>query len=262
MKSNAKVAKLAGVVRDDDHPLPKYLRLSTMPSPIAWSPSSPSKSMFKKRSSSSLPGMTSAASYLAAVSQADARARAHTSTTPTVTPALSLSSSATTSSEDTVLEELEADNADGLTLPPVPPTSEQVFTTVHSEFGHCANESFRYTSAHPAGVTIGLPEEQEPPYYVLLSTYLSYIILICLGHLRDFFGKRFLPGFYHHLMPHDVSVQSLFLMGSGPPVYSVAIAGFYPLLSCYLYFQTIKLLDAETFVSDPVFLFFIRVMLP
>lgn len=159
--------------------------------------------MFKKRSSSSLSGMTSAASYLAAVSQADARARAHTSTTPTVTPALSLSSSVTTSSEDTVLEEFEADNADGLTLPPVPPTSEQVFTTVHSEFGHCANESFRYTSAHPAGVKIGLPEEQEPPYYVLLSTYLSYIILICLGHLRDFFGKRFLPGFYHHLMPHD-----------------------------------------------------------
>ena len=93
MKSKAKVAKLAGVVRDDDHPLPKHLRLSTMPSPIAWSPSSPSKSMFKKRSSSSLSGMTSAASYLAAVSQADARARAHTSTTPTVTPALSLSSS-------------------------------------------------------------------------------------------------------------------------------------------------------------------------
>ncbi|THH12860.1 hypothetical protein EW146_g7298 [Bondarzewia mesenterica] len=109
--------------------------------------------MFKKQSSSSLSGMTTAASYLAAVSQADARARAHNAT-PTSTPALSLSSSVTTSSQDTVLDEDDVDNSDGLVLPPIPPTSEQVFSTVHTEFGHCANESYRYTSAHRMGTKI------------------------------------------------------------------------------------------------------------
>ncbi|KAI0050304.1 serine palmitoyltransferase 2 [Auriscalpium vulgare] len=170
-----------------------------MPSPIALNPISPTKSMFKKRSSTP---MASATSYLSAVSQADARARAHGAATPTATPALSLSSSVTSSSEDTVLDEYD-NNSDGLTLPLVAPTSEQVFTTVHSEFGHCANESFRYTSSHRLGAPAQETEEPEPPYYIVLTTYLSYILLICIGHVRDFVGKRFHPSFYYHLMPHD-----------------------------------------------------------
>lgn len=164
--------------------------------------------MFKKRSSSSLPP-TSAASYLAAVSQADARARAQNAS-PTSTPALSLSSSFTGSSEDTVLKEYELDDDNGpLSLPPVPPNSEQVFSTVHSEFGHCANEEYRYTSKHN-GKDIGLPVENEPPYYIVLTTYCGYLILICLGHLRDFFGKRFYPSQYTHLLPRNVSTVHFF----------------------------------------------------
>ncbi|RIA87038.1 pyridoxal phosphate-dependent transferase [Glomus cerebriforme] len=42
-------------------------------------------------------------------------------------------------------------------------------------------------------------KEEEPPYYFLFTTYLSYLILICFGHLRDFFGKRFLSKNYKHL---------------------------------------------------------------
>ncbi|TFY77947.1 hypothetical protein EWM64_g6065 [Hericium alpestre] len=145
--------------------------------------------------------MASAASYLSAVSQADARARAH-GTTPTSTPALSLSSSITSSSEDTVLDESE-DYADGLSFPRNPPTSEQVFDTLHSEFGHCANDNYRYTSMHPQGAEIKPWEEKEPPYYILITTYLSYIFLICLGHMRDFLGKRFRSQFYRHLLPYD-----------------------------------------------------------
>jgi hypothetical protein len=33
----------------------------------------------------------------------------------------------------------------------------------------------------------------------------SYLILISIGHLRDFFGKKFYPVYYRDLMPHDVS---------------------------------------------------------
>ena len=160
--------------------------------------------MFKKRSDSQLAALASAKSYLSAVHEADARRRSHGGT-PTATPALSLSSSSTGSSEDSVLAETVDDNADGLALPAVPPTSEQVFHTSHLEFGHSANEQHRYTSKHVPGASLQF-EENEPPYWVLLTTYISYLFLIVLGHVRDFFGKRLYPAFYKHLQPSDVSL--------------------------------------------------------
>lgn len=190
---------------------------SPLPSPMALSKASQSSSIFKKRSTNPvLPA--SAASYLSALSQADASARARTGSSGASTistPALSLSSSVTSSSEDTVLHEAERmgeiSNADGLLLPLRPPTSEQVFTTVHTEFGHCANEAYRTTSQHKLGMPLEPHVEQDPPYYILLSTYISYLILIVLGHVRDFIGKRLSPASYHHLIPRDVSVFVLFL---------------------------------------------------
>jgi len=159
----------------------------------------PSSSIFNKRSA-----IPSAAGYLQALSQADSRARAAAPRSTTSTPALSLSSSVTDSSEDTVLND-NFDNMDGLALPTRPPTSEQVFSTVHTEFGHCADERFRYTSKHSPSDDIPAHVEHDPPYYILLSTYISYLILIVLGHIRDFVGKRFNASAYYHLVPKDVS---------------------------------------------------------
>lgn len=101
------------------------------------------------------------------------------------------------------------DNADGLGFPLHPPTSEQTFSTVHTEFGHCANEAYRHTSAHPRGTPVKGHVELDPPYYVLLSTYVSYMLLIVIGHIRDFFGKRSKSAEYRHLMPHNVSFPSI-----------------------------------------------------
>ncbi|KAJ7805777.1 pyridoxal phosphate-dependent transferase [Mycena olivaceomarginata] len=172
---------------------------SPLPSPMALSKMSPTSSIFKKRSSTALAPKT-AASYLSALSEADAR-RLKRSATPTATPALSLSSSVTSESEDAALHEYE-DLKAGLEYPQRPPTSEQVFNTVHSEFGHCANEEFRFVSEHVPGTSLQhVP--QEPPYYIVISTYISYLILICLGHIRDFLGRRFHPKAYQHLMPRD-----------------------------------------------------------
>ncbi|KAE9406852.1 serine palmitoyltransferase 2 [Gymnopus androsaceus JB14] len=155
--------------------------------------SSPTSSIFKssKRSSSTPP--TSAASYLSALSQADASLRARRSTTspsPTAasTPALSFSSLLTSTTE--VGEE---DNSDGLA----------VYTTVHTEFGHCYNENYRHVSKHTPGAPVIQDIDQDPPYYILFSTYISYLILIVLGHMRDFLGKRFYPDSYKHIMPRD-----------------------------------------------------------
>jgi serine palmitoyltransferase len=171
---------------------------------MALTRSSPTPSMFKKKSNPSL--MASASSYLAAVSQADARARV--TRPPTSTPALSLSSSITSSSEDTVLDESEDDFVAGLTHPRRPPTSEQVFTTVHTEFGHCANEGYRYKSQHIHGTPVKSHDEQDPPYYILFSTYISYLLLICIGHLRDFVGKMLNRSAYTHLMANNVRRSS------------------------------------------------------
>lgn len=59
-----------------------------------------------------------------------------------------------------------------------------------SQFGPLSSQSHLYTSKSH-GEPLEAPIEDEPPYYYLLTTYISYLILILLGHIRDFFGKRF-----------------------------------------------------------------------
>ncbi|RUS25379.1 pyridoxal phosphate-dependent transferase [Jimgerdemannia flammicorona] len=41
--------------------------------------------------------------------------------------------------------------------------------------------------------------EEEPPYFTLVTTYLSYFVLILFGHMRDFFGKIFKAHQYRNL---------------------------------------------------------------
>lgn len=42
-------------------------------------------------------------------------------------------------------------------------------------------------------------DEQDAPLFVLVTTYLSYFILIVFGHLRDFIGKILYPSAFKHL---------------------------------------------------------------
>ncbi|KAG2031288.1 serine palmitoyltransferase 2 [Suillus americanus] len=172
-----------------------------MPSPIALNPPAPSPSILKKTGSSSkLPLMSTAMSYLSAVQQADTRARSHNNSSAASTLTRSSHSSVTASSEDTVFNEDDTNNC--LVNPLTPPTSE-VFATVHTEFGYCANEAYRCVSQHDYTKPFQEHIIEEPPYYVLLTTYISYLMVICFGHVRDFFGKRFAKSYFTHLMPHD-----------------------------------------------------------
>jgi 7-keto-8-aminopelargonate synthetase-like enzyme len=59
------------------------------------------------------------------------------------------------------------------------------------------------SEAPPLRKTFVHPEEANVPLFTLLTTYLSYAILIGIGHIRDFFGKRFRPKAYRHLMEYD-----------------------------------------------------------
>lgn len=74
----------------------------------------------------------------------------------------------------------------------------------HDEFGVCENELFRFTSKQAAGVTYNPKEEREAPLLTFLSVYISSLLMLCVGHLRDFLGKRLRPQNYRHLMPSNV----------------------------------------------------------
>jgi serine palmitoyltransferase len=59
-----------------------------------------------------------------------------------------------------------------------------------AQFGPLIDQSHRYVSMHH-GEPLAAPVNDEPPYYYVLTTYISYLLFIALGHVRDFFGKRF-----------------------------------------------------------------------
>ncbi|KAG7290767.1 hypothetical protein NEMBOFW57_000770 [Staphylotrichum longicolle] len=59
-----------------------------------------------------------------------------------------------------------------------------------AQFGPLLDSKHLYVSAHQ-GKPLEAPIEDEPPYYFVLTTYISYLLLIFFGHARDFFGKRF-----------------------------------------------------------------------
>ncbi|KAJ5578199.1 Pyridoxal phosphate-dependent transferase major region subdomain 2 [Penicillium hispanicum] len=85
-----------------------------------------------------------------------------------------------------------------------PPSPEEArrLAKQHAQFGPIGHPSHRYSSRHPGGV-FPEPVMDEPPYYYLLTTYISYLILIAFGHVRDFFGKRFREENYRHLKPRN-----------------------------------------------------------
>jgi serine palmitoyltransferase len=83
-----------------------------------------------------------------------------------------------------------------------PPSIEQQKrqARIDAQFGPLNSQSHRYVSKYMGG-ELAEPVMDEPPYYYLLTTYISYLVLIIFGHVRDFFGKRFKPQHYRHLKP-------------------------------------------------------------
>lgn len=81
-----------------------------------------------------------------------------------------------------------------------PPSAEEseLQAKKDAQFGPLISQSHRYISKHIGG-ELHDPVEDEPPLYYLITTYISYLVLIIFGHVRDFFGKRFRPERYRHL---------------------------------------------------------------
>jgi hypothetical protein len=71
-----------------------------------------------------------------------------------------------------------------------------------AQFGPIGSQEHRYVCEHMGG---DLPEfiVDEPPQFYLITTYISYMILSCIGRIRDFFGKKFRPRRYKNMQAAD-----------------------------------------------------------
>src|SRR5690606_710267 len=101
---------------------------------------------------------------------------------PSPLPTISLSTAAT--------GELDTDETPTTLFEP--PSADEALAQERrdAQFGPLLSKSHLYVSAHQ-GKPLDPPIEDEPPYYYVLTTYISYLLLIFFGHARDFFGKRF-----------------------------------------------------------------------
>ena len=95
------------------------------------------------------------------------------------------------------------DSSRPLTLfsPPSPAEAKKIAKR-HAAFGPLGSKQHLYSSRF-VGTEFPEPVEDEPPYYYLITTYISYLILIIFGHVRDFFGKRFKQDSYKQLQERD-----------------------------------------------------------
>ncbi|RLV84997.1 Serine palmitoyltransferase 2 [Meyerozyma sp. JA9] len=89
------------------------------------------------------------------------------------------------------------------TIPNAPPDERSDDELADMEFGKLTSKEYLYVSKHPVGEPLPTPIDDEPPYVIYIATYISYLILIIIGHVRDFFGKIFKPQDYEDLVEHD-----------------------------------------------------------
>jgi serine palmitoyltransferase len=85
---------------------------------------------------------------------------------------------------------------------PPTPTEAKKLAKQHAAFGPLGSKQHLYSSRF-VGEEFPEPVEDEPPYYYLITTYISYLVLIIFGHVRDFFGKRFKKDRYKQLQERD-----------------------------------------------------------
>lgn len=71
------------------------------------------------------------------------------------------------------------------------------------EYGKLTSKDHLFVSKHPIGEPLPTPIDDEPPLVIHLATFVSYLILILIGHIRDFFGKVFKPEDYADLVEKD-----------------------------------------------------------
>jgi serine palmitoyltransferase len=101
---------------------------------------------------------------------------------------------------------------------PDPPVSNLTIPEkAEMEFGSLTSNDHLCVAQHNSNEEIKKTILDEPPYYIVISTYLDYLIIIFFGHIRDFFGMKFMP-----------KVYSAMLAKNGYPPWYSAFESFYP----------------------------------
>ena len=85
---------------------------------------------------------------------------------------------------------------------PPSPTEARRLARQHAQFGPIGSQSHRFSSRCESE-EFPDPILDEPPLFYIITTYISWLILILVGHVRDFFGKRFRPEHYRNLKPQN-----------------------------------------------------------
>ncbi|EEB07222.1 serine palmitoyltransferase Lcb2 [Schizosaccharomyces japonicus yFS275] len=73
---------------------------------------------------------------------------------------------------------------------------------LENEFAPILDPSYKRVSRNPVPGKL-FQVEDEPSYYYVVTTYFTYLTLIIIGHVRDFFGKRFHRDEYAYLRDDD-----------------------------------------------------------
>ncbi|CDK29188.1 unnamed protein product [Kuraishia capsulata CBS 1993] len=88
-------------------------------------------------------------------------------------------------------------------IPDAPISTLSAEEKAEQEFGSLSSPDWLYVSQFNSKEPLPEPVADEPPYYVLIATYLNYLILIIIGHVRDYFGKIFVPEEFEAVMEKD-----------------------------------------------------------
>ncbi|TID19019.1 serine palmitoyltransferase [Venturia nashicola] len=133
-------------------------------------------------------GKNKNADIAAVIAKQEKLLRSHPSPSPASLPSISVSD-ATDAQSETLFQ---------------PPTEEELALKAREEaqFGPLVDRGHLVTSQHEGGELID-PIIDSPRYFYVLTTLVSYLILIVFGHVRDFFGKRFRAHKYRHLTAID-----------------------------------------------------------
>lgn len=83
-----------------------------------------------------------------------------------------------------------------------PANSEEKLEKKHAEFGPLGDPSHLHTSV-VSGDGLSDPVIDDPPYFIILTTYISFLVLIFLGHFQDYFARWFQPDAYRHIKPRN-----------------------------------------------------------
>lgn len=180
-------------------PWPSFSPVEKEKGPVtkSYTPSKPSKiaQFFTSSTQKDKERYQTAAAALLAASKAQEQAFLNSTNPPISTPTLSLP---TISLSTARADSSNMDEPPTTLFQPPSPAEARRLQKAHAQFAPLNSQSHRYTSRHQGG-EFPDPVLDEPPYFYLLTTYISYLILIIFGHVRDFFGMRFKADNYRHL---------------------------------------------------------------